>query len=1010
LGHLTRLAGAATQALALVASVIIAGGLPSMCAAAPQSTSRERTVVRAAPLSEHWESDWKFEAKGKFTGWSDHRGIYSFRHPYEESQTGDYAQVSREVEVPADWSGPLTLSLLATDDHHGTGYDPVKWPHYVGADIFVGHRFNQVLVNGEVIWEQDVAESDSPDWTSGEGSVPYSGFYQTADLTGKVKPGQKFTLTLRVYDKVGSGTVLPGDVHQGHYWEPASLDRTKANKWFDFTGWWGDVTLTTDANASGVRRTYADRIALKPVAEPQASAAGEVVRVTMPIARADTLPAVAYPLGGGVPFPKGLVTDAGQIRLLDANGAEAPCQVEIVSRWAADGSAQWAWISAMAQPGQKAFTMECGRGVKRVDAASPLTVDLTDGVCSIGTGAARVVLAEGGTDLIRSLRVGDGPECGPVTGVLHQQMLGSLRGHKVRVKKLTIEEGGPVRVSVKIDGELSDDEGHVFGPFEGRVLAWAGSPLISLSHRVFQNTDQLVAIVDDMMLEVAAPFAKGTLGSFTPATFDRPLPEGQVRELELRQPHTATYDYTAKSQNFGIIGKRSEVLESGAHAPGWVDMSGQTADGKTGGIATGVRWFWQLAPKSLTVTEQGLLVGLFARRQRDDWALDSPLWMVTRGEAKRHYVWLMPHDGGAKPELLDQVQRAWDARPHLMSGEWVARTGVLGNFAQHNAAAFPEIDTFLRQWDKSELGLERYGIHDFRETAWCQNYRGRAANGLLEYFESGRGEWQDYFEQVMGHNLDVDTIHYDPEHPGWVGAIRDYSPYHTTGGPSYGINSNCQDQFLHYYFAGERDSLAEAKLAAEHIAAMPGNQGRSARQEGWPMAQMSIAYMWTGDAKYKASAEDFFRFAELYTHPRRGAYDETHSSFSNRGIVPFMTGYLGFGLMRYHEATGDERAAKLIAALTEATVSETSDGKGGFWYSPCPSGRGWGSTAWTTLIGAMCSYSYRVTGDRWFAEQAQLCYTRLTTDPQASTSLDMAPTMGELLAGLELAKARGDLK
>ena len=434
------------------------------------------------------------------------------------------------------------------------------------------------------------------------------------------------------------------------------------------------------------------------------------------------------------------------------------------------------------------------------------------------------------------------------------------------------------------------------------------------------------------------------------------------------------------------------------------------ADGQASGLACGVRWFWQQAPKSLTVTPGSIIVGLFARRQRDDWALDSPLYFMTRGEAKRHYLWLLPHAGDLPVELINQVQAAWDARPHLLNGAWIAQSGVLGNFVPHNPARFSAMDRFLRQWDKSELGYARYGIRDFRETVWCQNYRGRAANGLLEYFESGRGEWQDYFEQVMNHNLDIDTIHFDPEHPAWVGAIRSYSPYHTTGGPSHGINSNCQDQFLHYFFAGEPDSLDEARQAAAHIAGLGADLGRSARAEGWPLGQMALAWLWTDNPAYKKAADGFLDYAWHYTHPRRGAYDEIHSTFSHRGIVPFMTGYLGFGLIRYHEATGSEKAAKLLVALAEATVSETGDGNGGFWYSPSTSQRIWGGTSWSALVGGMLAYAYRLTGTRWFAEQAALCHDRLTTDPKATISLDMAPLLGELLAGLELAETRGDLQ
>jgi hypothetical protein len=612
-------------------------------------------------------------------------------------------------------------------------------------------------------------------------------------------------------------------------------------------------------------------------------------------------------------------------------------------------------------------------------------------------------VATGGTHLVDSLRLLQGPECGPITGILHQQMLGYLRTFQACPQELTVEETGPVRASVGLRGELRDGEGNRFGRFTARLWAWRDSPLVSLSFRIFQETDQRVALVDDLLLQIATPFSENTRGSFSLQTFEHPVPEGQVRELELRQPRTSTYDSLAQvpPSEYGIFGKRSETLESGRAAPGWCDVRGLTPDGQSGGLAAGVRWFWQQSPKSLTVTPAGLLIGLFARRQRDDWSLDSPLWMMTRGEAKRHQVWLLPHDGRAPAALLEQLQRAWDARPHLMNGEWIAASGVLGNFAQHDETHFPELDRWLRTtWERSELAGVRYGIRDFRETAWCQNYRGRAANGLLEYFASGRPEWQDYFEQVMGHHLDVDTIHFEPEHPDWVGAIRDYSPYHTTGGPSHGINTNCQDQFLHYFFVGEPDSGEEARRAADYIARLGGDQGRSARQEGWPLAQMSLAYLWTGDPRYREAARRLFEFAHHYTHPRRGAYDEIHSSFSHRGIVPFMTGYLGFGLIRYHQATGDAAAARLLIALTEATVSETGDGQGGFWYSPCPTQRQAGSPHWSALVGGMLAYSYRLTGDPWFIQQAKRCYDKLIHSD--GIGLDMAPLLGEMLAGLEM--------
>ena len=956
-------------------------------------------------LSDDW-SGWAFNAEGKFTGWADRRGLFNIRHPWEESHNGDCARLSRQVELPESWEGSVIVSFFATDNHHGRDFDASKWPHYVGADIFIGHRFAQLLVDGEVVWEQDVAETDSPSFADHDKPV-YADFYHSVNISDRVKPGQRFELSLRFYDKVGSAEALPGDIHQARGWH-GGPDPTLTVNWFDMTGWWGDVALTSDAAAQGLRITFKDRINLSRVNAAPGVEPAPLTRVELQIARADTLPKIPYPIWGGVPFPRGLVREAEQIRLLDEQGTQTPVQVQVCSRWPQDGSVQWAWLNVLAAPGQRCFVMECGRAVKASVVQTPLSVREESGEICINTGVASLAIPRSGGHVISSLSLAGGPLCGPITGVLNQQMLGWVRRHVARVQEASVEERGPVRASVRIAGRLDDGEGHVFGRFTARIWAWANSPFISLSYRIFQDADERVVMVDELLLEAATPFVGGTRGGFTAQTFNRPVPGGQTPELELRDPYdSGSGTITPEVTDYLITSCGSDKLEKGMHSPGWANVRGQAPDGRAGGLALGVRWLWQQGPKSLTISPGGILVGLFARRQKPDWRLATPMYFMTRGEAKRHQVWLMPHDGTASAELIGAVQQAWDARPHLMNGEWFGRSGAMGFVGLHGKDGFPEMDQFIRTWDNKELPVFAHGIREFRDTFWCNNYRGRAADALIEYLASERADWQDYFEQAMAHNLDVDTIHYDPEHPEWVGAIRSYSPYHTTGHASGGINSNCQDQFLHYFFSGEPDSLDEAIAAAGHIVSLGGNQGRSARQEGWPMAQMSIAYQWTGDATYLRSAEDFLKYADLYTHPRRGAYDETHGTFSHRGLVPFMTGYLGFGLIRLHEATGDERAARLLIALAEATVSETGDGKGGFWYSPNPDMHNPGSAAWSSLIGGMLAYSYRLTSDPWFAKQARLCYEKIvsTTD----LTLDMAPLMGEHLAGLELAIARGDI-
>jgi len=980
--------------------------------------------MQTLPLSSSWEDDWQFQAHGKYTGRADRRGVFSMSHPWEESSAGDYGQITRRVTWPGDWHGPRVLSFMAADSHHGREYIPDEWVYSMDVDIFVGHRFSQILINGQVAWEMDVAETDSPIehlcslttdnmkeiglfWGPGtrrypsarfgagvKDPPPYFDVYHFVDLADRVQPGESFDLTLRVYDRVGSAEVLADDVH-GVMSEKPVDNRSR----FQMIAWWADLCLVNERKA--VESTFSDRITLDPVIE--AAPAGNLDSVEMHISRGETLPPVPFPIWGGVPFPRDALYDSNAVRLTTMEDGGIPVQTRVLSRWSGDGSVQWLDLTCVVPPGVRKVMLHYGEGQARPSSGASenanIAVSRADGLVTVDAGAVALSIRQGSASLMDSFRAAGGPELGPVKGILNQQMLGDIYSHKTVISEVEVEEEGPVRASIALRGTLDDGQGHIFGRFTARVRVWAGSPLISLTFRVFQDMEQPVPIVHELLLEMGSAGLRDVQGAFTDE-WHGPMATRRLEELELRQEQAHEFKVT------GI-----EELQSGEHAPGWMGAQGLTSDGAVAGVGCGVRWFWQQCPKTLTLAADKLTVGLFGKRRRIEWTIDAgPTSVMTRGEAKRHSLWLMPHVGEQRTDVWHKVQAAWDARPHLLNREWFAASKVLGNLVPFPSPDFPETEEWLKKLDQYESSKDVHGVRDWRETMWCQNYRGRAANALLLYFASGKGEWQDYFEQVMSHNLDVDTIHCAPGHADWVGAPRGFGPFHTLNLPGWHISSNCQEQFLHYSFAGEPDSLGEAELAAKYIARQSGNQDRSARYEGWPLAQMSIAYTWTGDDAYLKSAGEFLRYAHLYTHPRRGAYDEVHGSFSHRGIVPFMTGYLGYGLMRYHAATEDERAAKLLVALSEAAASEATDGKGGYRYSPDPRLSAPHEFPPALNIGGMLAYSYRLTGDAWFARQAMLCYDRHKQAGLSNfASLDMSQSVGELLSGIALARQRGDL-
>ncbi|MBI3920545.1 MAG: beta-galactosidase, partial [Armatimonadetes bacterium] len=156
-------------------------------------------LLRADPRT----SDWAFKAEGP--SWQlilEHRVIpqlarveeavvisYPWNSP---SQPGQFAQASREVSVAA--GKRYTLTFLVSDSFTG---------------LTAGYHFLQVLVDGTLVWEADVAGGDL-------GPQPVS-----ADITDQVQGKQTITVALRVFDK-------------------------KAVTNFAVEAWWGGVKLSVD--------------------------------------------------------------------------------------------------------------------------------------------------------------------------------------------------------------------------------------------------------------------------------------------------------------------------------------------------------------------------------------------------------------------------------------------------------------------------------------------------------------------------------------------------------------------------------------------------------------------------------------------------------------------------------------------------------------------------------------------------------------------------------------------
>ncbi|MBV8034608.1 Tat pathway signal sequence domain protein [Roseateles sp.] len=344
----------------------------------------------------------------------------------------------------------------------------------------------------------------------------------------------------------------------------------------------------------------------------------------------------------GLPWPRGEQPRGQDFHALDADGRPLPLQTWPLAYWP-DGSLKWtahalpAGVATGAAP-----RIRPGKGTAAAGARLSVK-DLPDAV-EVDTGVIRCRLPRQGAQLIQGIerdgravmggctlvaQTDDKPDAGqgPVTQTAFQS----------RIAKLTVEQAGPVRAVVKVDGQHRSAAGREWLPFSVRFYFYAGAESLRVMHSfVFdgdEHRDYLrgIGLRFDVPLrdalhdrhvrfagEAGGLWAEGVrnltglrrdpgaavreaqlAGRATP-----PLAQwgAQVRQLHHRIPAWGDYTLSQLSADGFQIKKRTQP------GHGWIPAAfGKRAPGTgyvggaTGGVAFGLRDFWQRHPTQLDI-------------------------------------------------------------------------------------------------------------------------------------------------------------------------------------------------------------------------------------------------------------------------------------------------------------------------------------------------------------------------------------------------------------------------
>jgi len=371
----------------------------------------------------------------------------------------------------------------------------------------------------------------------------------------------------------------------------------------------------------------------------------------------DAAPAAPNGITWGVPWPKGALTPSTPLRLTAADGRRLDVQTWPLATWP-DGSVKWSGHALAATPGLSA-TLQLTPTTANEDRPRSMEIKYAEDADAfiIDTGVMRVRVSKHRSRLIDSITIGDRVVARDGTLIARREDRSDpaaprdieLRGG---IDQATLEQSGPVRAVIKLQGRHVEASGSpnprepkAWLPFTVRLAFFAGSGAIKLTHSFVFDGDGNKDFLKGLGLSFTIPFKEELhnrhlrfVGDADGGVWTQPvrmLPgyrpqagravvehyeahlagqrvphladiDARTRENILTVPVWAEAKLTQLGPNNWSIHKRTSPDASWLHV-----TDGRRARGLavladvSGGLAVGVKDFWQKSAKSFEILRGG---------------------------------------------------------------------------------------------------------------------------------------------------------------------------------------------------------------------------------------------------------------------------------------------------------------------------------------------------------------------------------------------------------------------
>jgi len=287
-------------------------------------------------------------------------------------------------------------------------------------------------------------------------------------------------------------------------------------------------------------------------------------------------------------------------------------------------------------------------------------------VAEIDTGAARFRINTNRFRLFDSVTVG-GQELlagGPDSGAMLEEENGSQHRGDERTTQAELEDAGPLSVVLAVRGQIRPGENLPLADYVCRLRFYAGKSEVRAFYTLHNPAAQQhpgnvwdlgsggSVFLEDFSLLL--PLTPGPWVSRVGVEADQPaLAATKLYQDSSGGPHWDSVnhidrDYRVPTTFRGYrIFKANQQVSEGHRAEGWLHVRGAS-----GGVAVGVRDFWQNFPKALEWDGDTLRVGLWPREF-------AGVHELLGGEQKTHEMLFVFHDAGRSDEAVERRMKAF---------------------------------------------------------------------------------------------------------------------------------------------------------------------------------------------------------------------------------------------------------------------------------------------------------------------------------------------------------------